>query len=226
MEIEHPNKRVDCTLRIVAHDEVASQSPRGAMTPVHRVGLGHSHAPPLTAPQPARNGDEITAPLPDYGAPVASTWQARPTLPLADAATAVRPALPFHAPAAPAPLDVAPVAPSHVQPVAAPRKRSGLYAAMAAGALALYSAVLVALVVPRRTVDAPLSAAPVVSATMPSVEPTASASAGPPAPSVSASAAAPPAIPPHPAPLRTPRPPAPARTAQPRSDVVNPWIYD
>jgi len=189
MEIEHPNKRVDCKLRIVAHDE-------------------------------------ITAPLPDYVAPVGSTWQARPTLPLVDAATPARPVLPFHAPVTPVLLDVAPVVPPHVAPVAAPRKRSGIYVVMAAGALALYSAVLVALMAPRRTMDAAVSATPAVSATMPSVDPTPSASASPPAPSVSASAAAPPAIPPRSAPLRTTRQPAPARTAQPKSDVVNPWIYD
>jgi len=196
------------------------------MRSAHRAGFGHGHAPPDTAPPLTRNGDEITAPLPDCVARVSLTRQGGPTQPLADTTAPERPTLPFHVPATPAPLEVAPLAPPYVKVVGAQRRGPRIYAAMAAVALALYSAVLVALVVPRRTVDAPLSAAPVVSATMPSVEPTASASASPPAPSVSASAAAPPAIAPRPAPLRTTRPPAPTRTARPKSDVVNPWIYD
>jgi hypothetical protein len=199
------------------------------MTATHRIRLGHGHAPPSTALQPARNGDEITAPLPEYVAPVASPWQGRPTLPLVDAAAVARPALPFHAPVTLAQLEeVAPIVPQHVAPVAAPRKRRGVYVATAAALLALYSAVLVALVTPRRTMEAPVSAVPAVPATMQSVAPAPPVSATQPAPSVSASAVAPQAIPPRPAPPRTTRPPAPApaRTARPRTDVVNPWIYD
>jgi hypothetical protein len=208
------------------------------MKPARRFAFGHDHALSRTAQHQAQNGDAITVPLADCTAPVASPW-GRPTLPLVDPALAApaTPALPFHAPATPAPREreiapapppVAPVAPPPVAviapppatPLAASQKRLGLYIAMAAVVLlALYTEALVVFVVPRRAVDAlpgasvtapmvaPASSAP----PPPEVPPEASASA--PTPSVTASAPAPQASAPRPP--ATPWHPTPARVPRP-----------
>jgi hypothetical protein len=210
------------------------------MTRARHAGLDHDHA----AAQPARNGDEITEPLPDYVAPVAPPSQMRLTLPF-DPAAPTRPALPFRTTVIPAPLDVAPLVPPYVKPAAAPRRRRSVHLATAAAVLALYCAVLVLIMLVRHTMNVPAGAEPAVSVPMPIIASTSAASASPPAPptiasaaptssmsasppavSTTVSAAAPRAIPPAPAPLRTTRPPAPApaRSAKRAGDVVNPWI--
>jgi hypothetical protein len=203
------------------------------MKPVRRFGFGHAPAPARAAHQPARHADEITAPLPVFSPRVSPVCQERPTLPLADAAAPVAPVLPFRAPAAPqGPPQIAPEA---TRPPG-PRRPVCVHVAIAAVSVALYSALLVALVSPRRAVEAPVSAAPAAAAPaptsgpVPSTAPVPNASAGAPAPSASASPPASVAPPPRsaPAPARVARPPAPAptRTSQPVSDVRNPWSYD
>jgi hypothetical protein len=218
--------------------------------PTHRFAFGHDHAPPRAVRQPAQQGDEITAPLPDCPVPVPPACEGWPTVPLADFAAGGAPALPFRAPVPLAPREIAPVAPPPIAPVApppvapvvpppvapvvVPRRRRGVYVAIAVASLALYNAALLVFVVPRRVVElAPAASvtAPIVAATS-SAAPAPEVSASAPAPSVTVSAptplasAPPPLATPRPVPPRVPRPPAPTRTAKPASEVLNPWGYD
>jgi hypothetical protein len=193
------------------------------MTRAHRFAFGHEPPRARAALPPASSGDEITAPLGDYVAPPARPWQVRTTLTLVEVAAPMAPVPSFHEPEPPAPREVVPEA----APVVAPRRRVALYVVIGLAALALYSAALVEVVAPRRTVEvvaapAALTAVPVVApsaSTAPPPEPSASAAV----PSATASVSSPP---PRATPARVVRPPAPARTTQPVSDVRNPWKYD
>jgi hypothetical protein len=207
------------------------------VTSARRFAFGREPAPPRAPWQPERNEDVITAPLPDCIAPPAPTSQARPTLPLADRASPPAPALPFRAPVALPPPEVAPVVPPYVRPRAAPRLPACVYAAIGAVSLALYSVVLVAVMAPRREADAPVivgsaaptavplaAPAPVCAASASTAAPSATASA--PAALASASQPVRPATTPRPVPARAQRPPPPAPTSHPATDVRNPWSYD
>jgi hypothetical protein len=187
------------------------------VTPARRFEFGHEPARPRAAPRPASSAEDKTVPLPLLDAPAAPTWDGRPTQPLAEAAAPVAPVLPFSARATPV------VAPP-VVPIAAPRRRRiGTWLATGTVSLALYTAAVIAIVSPRRVVEAPVSTAPTAAAPAPTIEPVPSTA---PAPQASASPPAPVAPPPRPAPARVARPPAPTRTSQPVSDVRNPWSYD
>jgi hypothetical protein len=184
------------------------------MRSTHRFAFGREPAQLSTVQEPTPSTDK-TVPLPVLTA----TWQDRTTLRLAEVAEPAAPVVPLHVPVAPR------MPPPAVPTEASRRRRVGVRVAIGMAALALYTAAVVAVVSPRRGVDAPAVTVPTASALLPVPEVTASA-ASPAGPSASAAPPAVVATPPRPAPARTPRPPAPARTTQPVSDVRNPWKYD
>jgi hypothetical protein len=210
--------------------------------PGRRFAFGHEPALPRAAPRMPVRAD-VTVPLPDLASPAASTGEGRPTLPLADGATA-RPALPFRAPAAPVlQREVTPL-PREAEPVRVPRRvRVGAYAAIVAGAVALYSAALVAAVALRRAERVPVETTPSASPTTraaadipptelacpPSSAPAPEVIASMPAPPASASSSALPVGVPRIALPHVERAPASmsAHTARPAGgDVRDPWGDD